>query len=49
MAQCREHVDLFLFFGVERVVPRASGLVAEAFERFHPLARLLRRQRPDTP
>ena len=45
MAQCREHIDLFLFFGSNRVVPRASCLVAEAFERFDALARLLCRQR----
>ena len=45
MAQCREHVDLFLFFGVDCVVPRASSLVAEAFERFDALARVLCRQR----
>jgi len=45
MAQCREHVDLFLFFGVDCVVPRASSLVAEAFERFDALAGLLRGQR----
>ena len=45
MAQCREHIDLFLFFGSDRVVPRASCLVAEAFERFDALARVLCRQR----
>jgi len=45
MAQCREHVDLFLFFGSDRVVPRASCLVAEAFELLHALAGLLRRHR----
>lgn len=45
MAQCREHVDLFLFFGFDRVVPRVSCLVAEAFERFDALARFLCRQR----
>lgn len=45
MAQCREHVDLLLFLGIDRVVPRAPGLVAKAFERLHALTRLLRRQR----
>ena len=45
MAQCRKHVDLFLFLGFDRVVPRASCLVAEAFERFHALAGPLSRRR----
>jgi len=38
MAQCREHVDLLLFLGCGRALPRKPRLVAEAFERFQALA-----------